>query len=128
MSKFRPEWLALREPADAAARSSQLAGQVASHLASRSSVVHVLDLATGTGANMRYLASRLPQPQEWLLVDNDPQVLATVRSDANPAVSWKTECVNLAGNLGAYQRLFADRELVTASALLDLVSGAWVDQ
>ena len=29
-------------------------------------------MATGTGANMRYMAEHLPSRQQWLLVDGDP--------------------------------------------------------
>ena len=32
----------------------------------------MLDLATGTGANLRYLAPHLPGLQHWLVVDRDP--------------------------------------------------------
>jgi cyclopropane fatty-acyl-phospholipid synthase-like methyltransferase len=52
-------WLRLREPADADARSVALARAVARH-AGAHDPVRVLDLACGTGANLRYLAPHLP--------------------------------------------------------------------
>ena len=55
-------WLAMREPADAAARAADLADQVRRRLpAAGRHVVH--DLGGGTGAMGRWLAPRLPGPQ-----------------------------------------------------------------
>jgi trans-aconitate methyltransferase len=65
MCAFSREWLALREPADAEARSSRLTRLVAEVLAH--DPVHALDLGTGTGANVRYLTSRLPVRPECCL-------------------------------------------------------------
>ena len=58
MSDFSAGWLALREPADRAARSSRLARAIADVLADIAEL-RVLDLAAGTGANMRYLSEQL---------------------------------------------------------------------
>ena len=70
MGDFSAAWLALREPADFSARSSQLADVIASALAN-DDTVQALDMASGTGSNVRYLAERLPPRQDWLLVDHD---------------------------------------------------------
>ena len=51
-------WLALREPADFAARSTALAQAIADALPG-DRPLHMLDLATGRGSNVRYLADRL---------------------------------------------------------------------
>ena len=61
MGTFDPDWLALREPADVAARSARLTRLVGEALQGRA-VLRALDLATGTGANVRYLTrgERLP--------------------------------------------------------------------
>src|SRR6266849_9112598 len=83
MNDFSPDWLSLREPADRAARSSRLARAIADVLADIAEL-RVLDLAAGTGANMRYLsehlrrADRHVQRQNWLLVDRDAALLACV--------------------------------------------------
>src|SRR5438046_7419996 len=77
MSLPLSSWLALREPADRAARSLASTRAVAD-LLPRDRPVHVLDLATGTGSNFRYLTGHLPNQQHWLLVDNDPAVLAAL--------------------------------------------------
>ena len=64
MSGFTGEWLALREPADIAARSQELTSFVRDALESRARL-EIVDLGSGTGSNVRYLAPRLPSPQHW---------------------------------------------------------------
>ncbi len=122
MSAFSRDWLALRESADARARSSRLTQCVADALPHDH--VQALDLGGGTGANVRYLAEHLPIPQDWLLVDDDPLLIeAAVRTGAAGTVR-RTDLVAEIDSreLG----IFAGRQLVTASALLDLVSERWL--
>jgi len=112
MSGFSAEWLALREPADAAARSRGLAG-----FAGRPG--RLLDLGGGTGANIRYLSSHLPSPQHWTLVDDDVELLGR-------APAGVTRCRRDLNAVVDDDELFRDCALVTASALLDLVSAQWL--
>src|ERR671936_2581898 len=74
MADFSIEWLTIREAADAAARSRRLTLAVASMLR-HDAVLRAVDLATGTGSNMRYLLDTLPDRQEWLAVDSDAALL-----------------------------------------------------
>lgn len=130
MSDSLSDWLALREPADTAARSGTLTRAIAETLP-RDGTLRVLDLATGTGSNVRYLARRLPAQQDWLLVDCDPELLTEVPARMS---AWggarQLEChvetrqLNLGGL--DHPEIFSGRHLVTASALLDLVSEAWL--
>ena len=76
--RVSPEWLALREPADAAARSAELAGRLARHLPAAGPLV-IHDLGGGSGAMGRWLAPRLPGPQHWVLHDRDVDLLDRVR-------------------------------------------------
>ena len=102
-------WLALREPADSAALPCDRP-------------LRILDLGGGTGSNVRYLSSRLPIPQHWLVVDRDPDLLAEV---CRPSADCHVD--TLRRNLGPLdEALFAGRHLVTSSALLDLVSDEWL--
>ena len=146
------QWLRLRERADWRSRSAALTQAVAARLA-HDRPVCVLDLATGAGSNLRYLVERLPARQRWLLVDRSHALLADVdeRTRAwaaerghislikegagfSPAgfslVGPHLECqVHLrVQDLGALDdpAIFAGRDLVTASALLDLVSETWL--
>ena len=67
MSGFSAAWLALREPADVAARSSEVTAKVLMSLVDRTPLRGV-DLGSGTGSNIRYLLPRLPAC-DWRLVD-----------------------------------------------------------
>jgi hypothetical protein len=89
--------------------------------------LRVLDLGAGTGANMRYLAPRLPEPQRWLLVDYDAALLASVatRDDGPRRVETREFDLRAIGETDA-REMFSGRALVTASALLDLVSEEWM--
>ena len=71
------DWLALREPFDAAARSVGLTRAIADALP-RDRSLNIVDLGTGRGSNVRYLTGHLPLPQQWLLVDQDAALLAEV--------------------------------------------------
>jgi hypothetical protein len=122
MARFSADWLTLREPEDVRVRSTALVSMIAEHLASEP--LRILDLGAGTGANRRFLDKHLPGAQ-WLLVDNDRELLARAAASAGQAQSPETRAVDLATGL-ASPDLFADRELVTASALLDLVSEDWL--
>ncbi|MHA6785020.1 class I SAM-dependent methyltransferase [Pseudonocardia saturnea] len=111
-----PDWLALREPADAAARSAGLLGDLAP------AVVH--DLGCGTGSMLRWLAPRLPTPQHWVLHDRDTALLERAVADLPPGVTAETRV----GDLTALRAAdLAPAQLVTASALLDMLTAEEVD-
>src|SRR6185436_8217682 len=59
MTESLSNWLALREAADVAARSATLTRATVDAL-SRHNRLDILDLGTGTGSNLRYLAGRHP--------------------------------------------------------------------
>jgi hypothetical protein len=118
-------WLALREPADAAARSASLTRALVDTLP-RDRALRIVDLGTGSGSNVRYLEPTVGRPfrgaaPDWLLVDADAALLDEARR-RQPGVP--TRQMNL-GTLDA--ALFVGRDLVTASALLDLVSEGWIE-
>jgi hypothetical protein len=118
---FSAEWLARREPADHNARSLRLTRDVAAAVADRGA--SVLDLACGTGSNLRYLSRELARPQHWLLVDHDQRLLELAARDDGLADDLATRCHDL-NDLS--EDLFTQRTIVTASALLDLVSDDWI--
>jgi hypothetical protein len=147
MSGFSADWLALREPADTAARSLSLTRAIASVLASDHEL-RVLDLGAGTGSNPRFLAEHLPGRQRWLLVDHDDRLLAEapqkaaswasvhghrVSSDASEILirGASLECRMSTRRMDLRAAvedgtLYEEHQLVTASALLDLVSAPWL--
>jgi hypothetical protein len=143
MSGFSAEWLALRSAADDRARSTELEVRLADwwvrHVGTvRGSVPVCVDLASGTGANVRRLAPRLPGPQHWRLVDVDDSLLAHARRacEGLPArdgstrdggvASVETQELDLAS--ASLMEELVGATLVTASALLDLVSAEWLER
>ena len=124
MSGFSADWLALREPFDSRARSPAVLDAVASFFEHQPSV-GVIDLACGTGSTLRALSPRLPPRQSWTLVDNDPKLLA--RAASTPTSRDVTVTVvarDLSDDLEP--ALTGAVDLVATSALLDLVSDAWL--
>jgi len=146
MSGFGADWLAMREPFDVDARSAGLVGELAAHWP-RAEVVEIVDLATGTGANVRYLAPRIDGRQRWTVVDHDARLLEAVPSRL---VGWAEQRgyrirvpgpeVTVTGDrfeaevqvreldlTGELDRVVQEGvHLVTAAALLDLVSERWL--
>jgi SAM-dependent methyltransferase len=147
LARFDAGWLQRREPFDAAARRT---AATRLHLSDRLARLRrgvdrpwrVIDLACGTGANLRWLAPQLGGTQQWLVVDHDEALLRQwPGADGTPAgvlhepLPWQgpgfevtvVRCpLDLARQLDALPWAAAD--LVTASALLDLVSHAWLQQ
>lgn len=118
-TQFAPEWLALREGADAAARAEELLEPLRAQL---TGPLVVRDLGCGTGAMGRWLAPRLPNPQHWILTDRDLALLVRAASSLPvPAVTVQRDITELtAADL-------AGTSLVTGSALLDLLTADEVD-
>ncbi len=121
-NRFAVDWLMLREPADHAARAARLLERLQAWCAPQSEL-QIADLGAGTGSNLRFLAPRLSSRQHWTLIDHDPALLARADS-TGPSVGLRTHCASLTH----WRRdLSAPPQLVTASALLDLVSVDWLD-
>ena len=119
---FDDAWLALREEIDHRSRAASLLPPLvdwwtdAKHSA-------VLDLGCGTGSNLRYLSPKLAGRQNWTLVDHDAALLETVEA---PSSDVRVRLVQ--GDLaGAGLEEVPRADLVTASALLDLVSETWLE-
>ncbi|HEX5608941.1 MAG TPA: hypothetical protein VFX45_02475 [Solirubrobacterales bacterium] len=123
-------WLALREPADAAARARDLAEALERALpAGGSRVIH--DLGCGTGSMGRWLAPLLGGPQHWVLHDRDDDLLARAAADA-PGPAADGAAVTVATKQTDLARLDSDdlagASLITASALLDMLTGEELEQ
>jgi hypothetical protein len=124
MTAFAPDWLYLREPADAAARATELLDPLRSVLPSEEEVV-IRDLGCGTGSLGRWLAARLPGAQRWILHDHDTDLLAHARRSL-PRTSLDGSPVDVVTEQRDITALraadLAGTSLVTASALLDLLT------
>jgi len=149
MTGFSPDWLALREPADHAARDPGLVAALSRALPGAlqdrapGDPVRVVDLGCGAGSNLRALAPHLGPAQAWTLVDHDPALLAAARARlaawAERAEEDRDDLVlhrdgariavrfcalDLAADPAA--ALGERPDLVTAAALFDLASEAWI--
>ncbi|MCC5900965.1 MAG: glycosyltransferase [Halomonas sp.] len=138
-SQFQADWLALRESVDATGRSQKLAQAAASWLATHSNsnskeecTAYIADLGCGRGSNMQFLAPRFSGKQHWMLFDHDAGLLREARQrvlklrDARgQPISAESHCVSLATLVHPE---LENAHLVTASALLDLVSREWIDE
>jgi len=146
MTSFSADWLALREPADRGARPRQLLDWLRPSLRAVGPL-RILDLATGTGSNLRYLVPRIGGTQQWTLADHDQELLDAIpsrlgawarqqsfelRGDASglrlqgAALECRIERVrvDLASHLESID--FRNFDLVTTAAFLDLVSAPWL--
>ena len=130
MSGFDPAWLSLREPVDHRSRNAALLDAVAARFAGRDAVT-IVDLGCGTGSNLRALARRLAGRQRWMLIDHDPALLSAAKAGVSAVVAahgievtfvQADVSADLDGVLGH------GPDLVTAAALFDLVSAAFIDR
>lgn len=126
MSGFSAEWLALRESYDLRARNPIVLDAVAD-LFKPHDAVNVVDLACGAGSTVRALGSHLPARQHWDLVDSDQRLLALACSGKSTGdISLNAVPIDLSGNFEVV--LDSTKDLITISALLDLVSENWLDR
>lgn len=110
---FSADWLALREPADHAARDAGLLRMAA--VAAGTAPV-IVDLGCGTGSTRRAFGGMV-EGATWHMVDGDAGLLARAGAQGH--------CLDL-NDIAALP--LPGATLVTASALLDLVSDLWLDR
>jgi SAM-dependent methyltransferase len=126
VSGFAADWLALRAPYDSLARDAALEARLAAWLPA-DRPLRIVDLGAGTGSNPRHLAPRLGRPQHWTLIEHDPRLIAAgARALSLPGLSFAYRRGDLAGELETL--VPAQIDLVTAAALIDLTSAAWLDR
>jgi hypothetical protein len=122
--RVAPEWLVLREPADAAARSAELADRLATRLGAAAGLV-IHDLGGGSGAMGRWLAPRLAGPQHWVVHDRDAELLALAVAHP-PGAAADGSPVTVEARESDITRLepddLAGADAVVASALLDMLT------
>lgn len=123
------DWLTLRESADAAARSVELVDALRPHLPTDGLVVH--DLGCGTGSMARWLAPQLHAPQHWVGYERDEDLLSRSATTPPPR-SVDCQLVTVERRLRDITRLPTEdldgASLVTASALLDMMTSAEIDR
>jgi len=123
VSGFSADWLKLREPYDLRARNAAVLDAVTALFEDKPSAT-IVDLACGTGSTFRALSPLIPVRQDWRLVDNDLSLLARVPKPSPPNRNVTAVPVDL--NRDLEMALDGPADLVTTSALLDLVSEEWL--
>lgn len=118
---FDADWLSLREPVDHRSRARSLVTELRRE-GVRRGWSRLVDLATGTGSNLRYISARIPWAREWAVVDHDAELLRGVTAPSSAHTLRRVH-----GDLSS-DGLEEIRccHVVTASAFLDLVSEAWL--
>ncbi|MPZ36613.1 MAG: hypothetical protein GEU95_00890 [Rhizobiales bacterium] len=126
MSVFSAGWLALREPYDLAARNTTVLDAVLAAFRGQASI-SIVDLACGTGSTLRAISGRLPARQTWRLVDNDLGLLTVAGTLGQPPdITVTARAVDLVRDLEL--ALDGPIDLITMSAMLDLVSEDWLER
>lgn len=128
---FDSNWLCLREPVDHRSRPSSLASAAGRWLsrraARRAEAPRIVDIGTGRGSNARYLTPFMPSGSCWTLLDQDAALLDEAGRSLD---AWRHR-----GNVVIHPFDLAEPagpaitgcDLITASALLDLVSSRWIE-
>lgn len=123
MTGFDKDWLALREPADRRARDARLL-QSAADLIEHPADPHILDIGCGTGSTYRAFEEQLGATIRWSLFDHDETLLAEAEQRHG-----SQGITVIRGDLNDLSVLPVDGvSLVTASALFDLCSPAFIDR
>ncbi|MCA9135245.1 MAG: class I SAM-dependent methyltransferase [Planctomycetales bacterium] len=122
MSEETIKWLGAREVQDRRFRNRDLASEFASAVDDKDIVV---DMGCGNGANYRYMSELFPSQQRWIGIDVDAEMLGKAAGEF-PAATFQAMQVNLAEQLDHLP--CGPGIAITASAFLDLVSAAWIDE
>jgi len=126
VSGFSAEWLALRESYDLRSRNPIVLDAVADLFRSHDAI-NIVDLACGAGSTVRALGPHLSARQHWDLVDSDQRLLALACSGKSTGdISLNAVPLDLSGNFEGV--LDGTKDVITISALLDLVSENWLDR
>lgn len=141
---FSAEWLALREPVDHRSVNRDLAARVRDWFGMPDHIA-VMDIGCGAGSNLRGAYGLFGPSQHWTLVDYDPALLVAARTRLMAWADEATEAGEEVLLIKDDKRLMVDfrqadlnadlervldwrPDLVTAAALFDLVSPAWVNR
>lgn len=126
MSGFSDDWLRARAAWDGPARNRTVEQALRAWADGCAGRLVIVDLGAGNGNNQRHLSPLFTQPVDWLLIDNDPALLAAAERNATLKDGDQLECRTSDLGSADLEKLIAGADLVTASALFDLVSKPWL--
>ncbi|WP_137134291.1 class I SAM-dependent methyltransferase [Rhizobium sp. FKY42] len=125
MSGFDKSWLALREPADLAARDPGLVERTLSWLSQKERPV-IVDIGCGTGSSVRALGTKFPPDlqMDWRLVDYDSELLSEARRQlGDDGFEYHQVDLNQLEDLP-----LEGASLLSASAFFDLASARFCEE
>ncbi len=125
MSGFDKSWLALREPADLAARDPGLVEHIVGWLRQNARPV-IVDIGCGTGSSVRALGPMFPSDLgvDWRLVDYDPALLREARLQlGDDGLEYHQVDLNHLENLP-----LEGASVLSASAFFDLASARFCEE
>lgn len=135
-SLFDMDWLVAREPADHRARSVALTDRLDRWLRKRreetpgdvgQTSLAMADIGSGLASNPLYLSSRLSVPQAWHLIEQDERLLRMGLDRMRECGESVTAHNVLLTARDVDDALPLPLDLLTASALIDLVSETWLE-
>lgn len=125
MSGFSADWLNLRAPADAAARSTVVLQACQAYFAGRRDL-NVCDIGAGIGATPDALKDVLPDQRRWRLIDIDQGNLEIAKQRLGAAgETVEIAAVDVARDPAPWTPACG---FVTASALFDLAGIKWIER
>ena len=137
------QWLAHRFACDAEARHPEIEHKFLSFFEQHQTALHVVDVGSGTGANLRYYFDRIPHTQTWTLIEQSSHLLGECRHSLatfaqKHGYGWhpqgdtflltdagKTAAITLIqGSIDRIEQLvdLPQADVVTANAVFDLLS------
>ncbi|MCJ8509574.1 class I SAM-dependent methyltransferase [Rhizobium lemnae] len=125
MSGFDKSWLALREPADLAARDPGLVEHMVDWLRRKERPV-IVDIGCGTGSSVRALGPKFPSDLQvdWRLVDYDSELLREARHRlGDDGLEYHQVDLNHLENLP-----LEGASVLSASAFFDLASARFCEE
>jgi hypothetical protein len=131
---FAADWLALREPADHASRNREVQAAFLAHMTELTGEAVIVDMGAGTGSTARALAPAIAKAnpglrQSWVLVDADSLLIDRARQELadliRQGIGIDYEQADLSDR-SALDGYMARADVVTGSALIDLVSAEWL--
>ncbi len=141
-ANFSEHWLAARERFDTIARDRHWPLVAAQLSTDQNPISRVLDMGCGTGSNLRYLRARLaplmtPPISDWRGFDADQCLLDAARRSTQSSTQSSTHRSPRCDHVQYLRADLADptnwpeftaNDLVSASALIDLVSEPWLTE
>jgi len=125
MHEFENSWLLSREKIDSVSRNKKAIEKINKYT-NFTKNLNIIDLGCGTGSNFRYLNPKILKKQSWKMIDISNLSLSYLKKNIRFSqkiqnITFKNE--DIIKNLEKIN--FKDFDIVTGSALLDIMPKEW---